>query len=75
MCIIVRSFTICQGQKREERQQINKVTSYIDGRMIYGSADSETLQIRNQRGEQFQDIVIRSLFNLNIFTKSSILDT
>ena len=53
MCIIVRSFTICQGQKREERQQINKVTSYIDGRMIYGSTDSESLQIRNQRGEYF----------------------
>ena len=38
---------MCQGAKREPREQISNITSYIDGSMIYGSTDFVAGQVRD----------------------------
>ena len=43
----VRSFPVCQGAKRESREQISNISSYIDGSMIYGSTYFVAGQVRD----------------------------
>ena len=60
----VRSFPVCQGSKREQREQISNITSYIDGSMIYGSTDFVASRVRKGKCKQ----------NYNILT-STVRDT
>ena len=45
----VRSFAACQADpaNREQRQQVDNVTHYIDGSNIYGSTDFQSGELRN----------------------------
>ena len=45
----VRSFAACQADstQREQRQQVDNITHYVDGSNIYGSMDSVAAQLRN----------------------------
>lgn len=49
----VRSFPVCQGEKREERQQISNITSYIDASMVYGSTEFVLSQVRDGNSKLF----------------------
>ena len=50
----VRSFPVCQGEKREERQQISNITSYIDASMVYGSTEFVLSQVRDGNSKLFK---------------------
>ena len=49
----MRSFPVCQGVKREERQQISNITSYIDASMVYGSTKFILSQVRDGNSKLF----------------------
>ena len=50
----MRSFPVCQGEKREERQQISNITSYIDASMVYGSTEFVLSQVRDGNSKFFK---------------------
>ena len=49
---LVRSFAACQNQQlpRKVRNNVNSVTSYLDGSMIYGSEERIARKVRSSRG-------------------------
>lgn len=65
----VRSFPVCQGPKRESREQISNITSYIDGSMIYGSTDFVAGKVRDGNCKllcYISDAIFVEYFVLNI---------
>ena len=50
---LVRSFPACQDptKPRQVRNNVNNITSYLDGSMIYGSEDRHAGRVRGRNGK------------------------